>query len=108
MAVSARPEISAVCMDPKDSVVTVTRAVKAGEQVSWLAGTQVMTVQAAGDIPIYHKMAVRPLCKGDFVLKYGEKIGVATEDIQLGEHVHVHNLASAPQAGTGSDKEVEL
>ncbi len=39
-----------------------------------------------------HKFAVRPIKKGDEILKYGEVIGKATMAIEEGEHVHVHNL----------------
>jgi len=28
------------------------------------------------------------------VIKYGTSIGVATDDVRPGEHVHVHNLRS--------------
>ena len=32
------------------------------------------------------------LSKGDPLLKYGQIIGFATQEIHLGDHVHVHNL----------------
>jgi len=31
---------------------------------------------------------------GEPVLKYGSPIGVASEDIPEGAHVHIHNLSS--------------
>ena len=46
------------------------------------------------EVPVYHKVAVRDIKRGDHILKYGEKLGVATQDIKLGEHVHVQNLDS--------------
>ncbi len=48
-----------------------------------------------------HKYAVRPIRKGENVIKYGFPIGVATEDIAEGEHVHTHNLKTA-LSGTDS------
>ena len=30
--------------------------------------------------------------EGEYVIKYGEVIGVATKNIGVGEHVHVHNV----------------
>jgi altronate dehydratase small subunit len=33
------------------------------------------------------------------VLKYGESIGVASSDIQMGQLVHVHNLEGARGRG---------
>lgn len=39
-----------------------------------------------------HKYAVCDIEKGSDVIKYGEAIGIATQDIKKGEHVHTHNL----------------
>ena len=39
-----------------------------------------------------HKYALRPIAKGENVIKYGQPIGHATEDIGAGELVHSHNL----------------
>lgn len=47
------------------------------------------------DIPQGHKFATRAHAVGDRVVKYGLPIGVATQDIQIGEHVHVHNVKTA-------------
>lgn len=39
-----------------------------------------------------HKYARTDINCGEFVVKYGEVIGVAVQDIKKGEHVHSHNL----------------
>jgi altronate hydrolase len=39
-----------------------------------------------------HKYAIRPIAANENVIKYGMPIGHATEDIAVGEHVHVHNV----------------
>ncbi len=39
-----------------------------------------------------HKSALCDIKKGEDVIKYGYTIGVATEDISAGEHVHSHNM----------------
>lgn len=39
-----------------------------------------------------HKYALRNIKKGEKIIKYGFPIGVATQDISEGEHVHTHNL----------------
>ncbi len=41
-----------------------------------------------------HKYAVRAIKKGENVIKYGNPIGHATEDIAVGAHVHTHNVAT--------------
>ena len=38
-----------------------------------------------------HKYALRNIKKGENIIKYGNPIGHATEDIKKGEHVHSHN-----------------
>lgn len=45
------------------------------------------------DIPAMHKVAVRNIAQGEPILKYGQTIGFASQDIPAGEHVHVHNCA---------------
>ncbi len=47
---------------------------------------------ARADIPIGHKVALKPLSAGDTVIKYGEDIGRMVGDAAPGAHVHVHNL----------------
>ena len=39
-----------------------------------------------------HKYALKDIKKGENVIKYGNPIGHATEDINAGEHVHSHNV----------------
>lgn len=39
-----------------------------------------------------HKYALSKINKGQDVIKYGFPIGVATCDIEIGEHVHTHNV----------------
>ena len=43
-------------------------------------------------IPFGHKIALSQIKKNDFIYKYGQIIGIASKDINLGEHVHSHNL----------------
>lgn len=50
-------------------------------------------VVAKETVPSGHKIALKPIGAGQKVIKYGRVIGVATQDIQAGEHVHVHNVA---------------
>ncbi len=39
-----------------------------------------------------HKYALCDIKKGDNIIKYGNPIGHATEDIKKGDHVHSHNM----------------
>lgn len=49
-------------------------------------------------LPIYHKIAAAPIAKGTPVIKYGEHIGIAAEDIAMGDYVHVHNVLNNREA----------
>lgn len=42
--------------------------------------------------PAGHKMAIKPIPAGSPIIKYGFAIGIATQDIAPGEHVHIHNV----------------
>ncbi|MEM4721461.1 MAG: altronate dehydratase family protein [Candidatus Methanomethylicaceae archaeon] len=43
-------------------------------------------------IPKGHKIAVKSILPGDPIQKYGQIIGFASKAIQIGEHVHTHNV----------------
>ena len=45
-------------------------------------------------IPAGHKYALRDISVGEYVIKYGEIIGRATQNITKGEWVHTHNVKS--------------
>lgn len=49
---------------------------------------------ACGEIPAGHKYALKDIKKGEKVIKYGEVIGRAKEDIKEGDWVHTHNVKS--------------
>lgn len=51
-------------------------------------------VSLENDIPNAHKFALKSIKSGYNVIKYGNAIGTATEDIKIGEWVHDHNIAT--------------
>jgi len=53
-------------------------------------------------IPRGHKVASRAVTKGDGIIKYGERMGHATKDISVGEHVHTHNVLGDRLSTEGS------
>ena len=75
-----------IIIHPDDSVAVALREYHTGDTVNDLG----LTLQ--NDIPAGHKIALRPIKKGQPVLKYGMPIGAAAEDIPAGAHVHTHNL----------------
>ena len=42
-------------------------------------------------IPVGHKIATKDISKGEDIIKYDNIIGTATDNIAIGDHVHVHN-----------------
>ena len=51
-----------------------------------------LTLLLKEDIPRGHKFALKAHTKGDPVIKYGNPIGTATQDIPAGAWVHTHNM----------------
>ena len=75
-----------VRLHPNDNVVTA--------RIDLLPNTAVAgeDVACAARIPAGHKVATRPIAKGEPVRKYDQIIGFASADIAPGEHVHMHNV----------------
>ncbi|WP_088286813.1 UxaA family hydrolase [Ideonella sp. A 288] len=70
-----------------DNVVIARRQLLGGTVVA----DEAITV--AGLVPPGHKVATRPIAAGEAVRRYDQVIGVATQAIAPGQHVHTHNLA---------------
>lgn len=82
-------------IDEKDNVGTnVLDVISKGEQVGTNGRISDVVVTANQDVPYGHKVALKPIAKGETVWKYGLSIGSALTDIQPGDHVHVHNVES--------------
>ena len=75
-----------------DNVVTAVADLAAGESatVKYHGGESVYTCNQA--VPFGHKIAIVDIPKGEKIIKYGEVIGSALEDIRKGDWVHVHNV----------------
>ena len=87
--------IDFVVHDDGDSVgVVVVEGVKEGDELTgWIMDQdREIKFTAASNIPIGHKLAIKPLKEGDTVIKYGTDIGRVVADIGTGEHAHVHNV----------------
>lgn len=79
---------------PNDSVAVVVETLNDGDLAVYKANGEEKETRVVQQIPIYHKFAVVNIKKGEEVFKYGESIGRANQDIQVGEHVHTHNITS--------------
>jgi len=78
----------AVRIHPLDNVAVAVQSLTAGETLS-VEGERVALTE---NIPAGHKVALRPIARGETVVKYGFPIGAATAPIAPGAWVHSHNL----------------
>jgi altronate hydrolase len=74
-------------LNPKDNVIVAVDGLPPGTTIDGVAVT--------GRVLKGHKMAVARIAKGEPILKFGQIIGFASEDIVPGDHVHTHNCAYA-------------
>ncbi len=81
-------------MDPKDNVATLLSDVDKNEMVQARLGEKSVEEQVRESIRFGHKFALSTIHTGANVVKYGEIIGRATQHIDKGHHVHVHNVES--------------
>lgn len=79
-----------IISDPNDNIATARVEIEAGIILSREVEDD---ITLRDKIPFGHKLALEPIAKGDPVLKYGQRIGIATRDIVPGDLVHVDNLA---------------
>ena len=78
-----------------DNVATALEPLEVGREVR--AGPAAVVVR--DPIPRGHKLALRAIGEGESVVKYGSAIGVASQDIPAGAHVHTHNVSSTRGRG---------
>lgn len=77
-------------LHPDDDVVIARRSAPEGTEWVSADGRQRVTCREAIDLG--HKLAIRPVAAGQPVRKYGQLIGYASQAIEPGEWVHLHNL----------------
>ena len=90
----------AIVLNSKDNVATAIVDIPMGSLEKVKVGDQTRDIKLKQDIKRGHKFALIMMRKGEHVIKYGEIIGVATNTIDEGEYVHVHNVDS--QRGRGN------
>jgi altronate dehydratase small subunit len=94
----------AIVMDPKDNVATLLTDVDANDVVQVMMGEKTTETKVGEEIAFGHKFAMETISKGQHVVKYGEVIGQAVQDIGQGQHVHVHNVESLRGRGDLSNE----
>lgn len=82
--------MSCIQINPDDNIAIAIKDLEAGDTFT-VAGR---TVEVIGPVPVYHKVAINDKGEGETILRYGVSIGVSTQAIQAGSHVHLHNMKS--------------
>ena len=87
--------MKALLMNIMDNVAVALQPVRMKNQVSVILNGDIRNnVTAKREIPFGHKIAISDIMSGNHIVKYGEIIGCASQNIEKGEHVHVHNVKS--------------
>ena len=87
--------VDLIVLHEADNVATALRSLDGSTEVVVSgAGGESTALRLREAIPFAHKAALRPIPRGELVVKHGHPIGRATADIAAGEHVHVHNVVS--------------
>ncbi len=97
---NSKPVVDGVVLDSKDNVATSLRALVSGREVRVNSPAGELKVKLSGDIPPGHKFALKDIKTNEYVVKFGEVIGIASNSIDKGEHVHTQNLATLHGRGT--------
>jgi altronate hydrolase len=77
-----------ILLNPNDNVAVCLEAAKSGDT----AVVDNYNVVLVSDIPVGHKVALSAIAENQDIIKYGAPIGHATKNIEVGEHIHTHNL----------------
>ncbi len=85
-----RQNTKLILLSPKDNIFVLGATVEKGEKLNVDGYEAVMPRH----LVLGHKIARTDIQAGQPILKYGAPIGVATEDIARGAHVHTHNIRS--------------
>lgn len=79
-------------INENDNVIIALQALHQGDILTSELSVTENQITVLQDIPSGHKIAIKPIAQGEDILKYGFPIGHATQAIQVGEHVHTHNV----------------
>lgn len=87
-------KIDAIMIKEQDNVATALRDIEPKEKIIIGIGDKNKQILIQESVPYGHKFAVRDIARGESILKYGEIIGRATQNIASGTHAHIQNIES--------------
>jgi len=93
---------SALQVGASDNVATLLGEAAQGAEVTIVGPAGKREIIAREKIALGHKIALAPINEGEAVTKFGVVIGIATQRIEPGEWVHLHNCRSQLDERSGS------
>ncbi len=84
----------AIIINDKDNVATALEPLERDATITVDRHGRTEPLRVLSAVPGGHKIALCDISPGEYVIKYGEPIGVAVAGISAGDHVHVHNMKS--------------
>ena len=88
------PAVDVIGLHRDDNICVAARPLPAGTRISVGDGQIIL----AESIKLGHKIAISRIGQGQHVLKYGQPIGVTTQEVAPGDWVHSHNLCNDESA----------
>jgi altronate dehydratase len=82
----------ALCSSDNDNVANTLDEISVGQKVE--ISNKKKVIISTTKIPKYHKIALNDIPQGASIIKNGICIGKAIKDIDMGAHIHVHNILS--------------
>lgn len=79
-----------IVMDKADNCATVLEDIEKGEEIEY--NNEKFKIKQ--NIALGHKFALMDIKAENYIKKYGQIIGIATENIRKGEWIHTHNIIS--------------
>ena len=77
-----------------DNVATALTHIEKGTELTFETAKGSFKVTTTEKIPLGHKVALEAISTKANVIKYGEIIGIAKDEINVGDLVHIHNIES--------------
>lgn len=98
----------AILLHEKDNVANLIEDAETGDTILIIKPSgEIGIIQALDSIPFGFKIAVREIKKGEWLLKYGQTIGLASKAISIGDMVHVHNIEGIRGRGDRQEEKNE-
>ena len=79
-----------IIIDSKDNCATALEDIPQDKKIE----LKDKIIKINHNISLGHKFAINNIEKEDYIIKYGEIIGIATESISEGDWIHTHNIKS--------------